>query len=423
MGDEDIDFSDLPEVPPEMFAKALVRKGLKPVPRAATLGAVAALLANLVILAPLAVAKVLQSWPDLYYRSVQEDEIFEWTSFWAFLMAAAIALLAGVRQRSATGRFPWFLWGVALFSFFVAMEEISWGQRLVGYRPPVYFLEHNFQQEANVHNIVATNLRKLAFKGVLLGYGVALPLLALVLPRRLLARLRIVAPPWTLTPSFGIAFLAYESYPWKFSGEWVELMLGLGFLFAAIAAALPLRSAESPATGFSRPLVLVAGAAILVVVLGAANTAVSRGQRGAQPEILELARIELEAMQRDFQSGKVQSRCNRHKRVYTFKEKYEQDHLLVGQFAALTEQGLPEERAEFFLDPWNSPYWIRDRCSEDKSRRIVFVYSFGPNRRRESTRWEILGDDVGAVILSQGFSRRSSSSTPRGDPSSSPSGR
>lgn len=29
--DEDIDFSDLPEVPPEMFAKALVRKGLKPV--------------------------------------------------------------------------------------------------------------------------------------------------------------------------------------------------------------------------------------------------------------------------------------------------------------------------------------------------------------------------------------------------------
>ncbi len=37
MGDEDIDFSDLPEVPPEMFAKALVRKGLKPVRRKAQL--------------------------------------------------------------------------------------------------------------------------------------------------------------------------------------------------------------------------------------------------------------------------------------------------------------------------------------------------------------------------------------------------
>jgi uncharacterized protein (DUF4415 family) len=33
MRDEDIDFSDLPEIPPERFAQALVRKGLKPVSR------------------------------------------------------------------------------------------------------------------------------------------------------------------------------------------------------------------------------------------------------------------------------------------------------------------------------------------------------------------------------------------------------
>jgi len=33
MTDEDIDFSDLPEIPPEKFARALVRKGLKPVAR------------------------------------------------------------------------------------------------------------------------------------------------------------------------------------------------------------------------------------------------------------------------------------------------------------------------------------------------------------------------------------------------------
>lgn len=33
MADEDIDLSDLPEIPPEMFARAIVRKGLKPVPR------------------------------------------------------------------------------------------------------------------------------------------------------------------------------------------------------------------------------------------------------------------------------------------------------------------------------------------------------------------------------------------------------
>ena len=32
MRDEDIDFSDLPEVTPAMFANAIVRKGFKPLP-------------------------------------------------------------------------------------------------------------------------------------------------------------------------------------------------------------------------------------------------------------------------------------------------------------------------------------------------------------------------------------------------------
>jgi uncharacterized protein (DUF4415 family) len=33
MKDEDIDFSDLPEVTPEMFARAVVRRNFKPIPR------------------------------------------------------------------------------------------------------------------------------------------------------------------------------------------------------------------------------------------------------------------------------------------------------------------------------------------------------------------------------------------------------
>jgi uncharacterized protein (DUF4415 family) len=33
MKDEDIDFSDIPRVPPEMFARGIVRRGLKPVVR------------------------------------------------------------------------------------------------------------------------------------------------------------------------------------------------------------------------------------------------------------------------------------------------------------------------------------------------------------------------------------------------------
>ena len=33
MTDEDIDFSDIPEITPEKFARAILRKGLKPVAR------------------------------------------------------------------------------------------------------------------------------------------------------------------------------------------------------------------------------------------------------------------------------------------------------------------------------------------------------------------------------------------------------
>ncbi|TNF72619.1 MAG: hypothetical protein EP299_09425, partial [Acidobacteria bacterium] len=56
--------------------------------------------------------------------------------------------------------------------------------------PPTYFLVESFQQELNIHNVVDTKYRKLALKGVILGFGVVLPILALLPgPRDLLRRL------------------------------------------------------------------------------------------------------------------------------------------------------------------------------------------------------------------------------------------
>lgn len=92
-----------------------------------------------------------------------------------------------------------------------------------------------------------------------------------------------------------------------------------------------------------------------------------------------------------------------HKRLYSFVAKYEQTYLNEESFAQLTMQGLPVARAEFFLDPWNSPYWIRDVCASMNEPRMMVVYSFGPNRRRDSSRDEILGDDLGEYL---GYNRR-----------------
>ncbi len=360
------------------------------------LTAVAAILANLLILVfPLAASLIERTDSELYYVLVQEDGSLEWMTFWAFMLAAVGFWLIARQQRRAGQGTPWLTLGVALFCFVVAMEEISWGQRVLGYRPPEYFLKENFQQELNIHNVMSTDIRKLALKGTILGYGIVLPLLGLAEPiRKLARRLGPQIPPVALIPAFAVTYWIYESYPWRFSGEIVELMLGLGFLFAACApklVAIPAGRSEMSriAVGF--------GATFL---LGMASFAYSHYSAGEDPARLAAARTELEALANDFTRRGPISKCGVHKRVFSWAEKYRQlDTLAQGRFASLAEQGLPEARAQYFIDPWNSPLWIRHKCSRSRGREIAFIYSFGPNRRRDSTDWEIQGDDVGIVLV------------------------
>ena len=94
------------------------------------------------------------------------------------------------------------------------------------------------------------------------------------------------------------------------------------------------------------------------------------------------------------------NRKNLHKRIYSYESRYGGGYLFDGEFSALVSRGLPKERADFFLDPWNSPYWIRLKWdSKQRPQFTVFVYSFGPNRRRDSTQSEIRGDDVGTFVF------------------------
>ncbi len=340
--------------------------------------------------------------PDAYYRSVQEDQALEWASFWGFLIAGLAFGMVAFRQRRSIGALPWFPVGLALFCFFVAMEEISWGQRVFGHQPPVYFLETNYQQELNLHNIAGTWLRLFVFRAIVLGYGVLLPLLARIPEaRRVLERLRIVPPPASLVPSMLAMFCVHLWYPWKFTGEVIECSLGMGFLFAAIANASQLT--PEPNRNPSRWTLALT---TLIVALGFSTAWWSQNRRTDDHAKVALAEAETEALARDLieaanaRSKQTITSCGLHKRLYTFVEGNERARSLeAGAFAALIARGLPSTRAEFYLDAWNSPYWIRDRCDKKRGRRAVFVYSYGPNRIRDSSRWEILGDDVGAYIL------------------------
>ena len=89
--------------------------------------------------------------PRLAAIAQQEDRLLENLTT-AFLLLAALALLAVAARRQ-----PWFptrafyLLAAAGCLFF-AGEEISWGQRLLGFATPDFFLGFNRQNEISFHN-------------------------------------------------------------------------------------------------------------------------------------------------------------------------------------------------------------------------------------------------------------------------------
>lgn len=358
---------------------------------------------NLLILGLLAFAGGLAVLaPERYYGTVQEDSYLEWASFWAFALAASAFASATMRQWRASRRLPWFTLCVGGFCALVALEEISWGQRLLGFRPPSYFLGHNFQQELNFHNIMASHLRTLGVELVILTYGILLPLAMQV--RTVgpwLDRWGAVAPPLWSMPAFAMMLVVYLWYPWDFTGEWVELALGLGFLFAANENMR--RDDDRPRLRAGRPGLRIAAAWLAVMGLGAATTVVQSARASSDPARIDAARVELDALSADLESPVAGSYCGAHKRLYALMHERRWDMLGDGRFAELAARGVPRARIEYLLDPWNSPYWIRDLCADvADGDRLAFLYSFGPNRRRDSTEHGIAGDDVGIVLENAG---------------------
>ena len=83
------------------------------------------------------------AWP--FY--IKEDSIFENSTAVCSLAAAICFLYLWRRVRSA--------WIPSVVWFLFAMEEISWGQRLIGWNSPDVFVNHNFKSETNLHNFMA----------------------------------------------------------------------------------------------------------------------------------------------------------------------------------------------------------------------------------------------------------------------------
>jgi hypothetical protein len=187
-----------------------------------------------------------------YDRMLQEDYPVEWGQFACCFFVSAVALMCvspSIRQRR------WVLAGLlALLSigcFFLAGEEISWAQRVLGIATPPEF-RGNEQDEMNLHNFAGGFDPEAAFRQAQL-------LLSLVQAGlivngrardlRLDSFWRIVSPPACTLPLF-LTMPAYRIYRLFTPGEmnfavrlqeWAEFCQYLGMAVAIACVYFALR--------------------------------------------------------------------------------------------------------------------------------------------------------------------------------------
>lgn len=144
-----------------------------------------------------------------------EDGVSETATAVAYLIGSLLLVTAAFRLRKE-GRWwvliPYLL--LAAGAFVVAMEEISWCQRLLGYRTPEIVESRNVQNEFNLHNIRGFSHWEMR----LLAVAAAVGLLGVIASMRLcckghsMPRLeRLLPPPWLLAPL--VVLFLFTAFP------------------------------------------------------------------------------------------------------------------------------------------------------------------------------------------------------------------
>jgi hypothetical protein len=169
----------------------------------------ALMIAAVPVLATLAISATVP-YPGFFKRTIEEDRLVEWLQFGLLLVAGPFFLLVGVRLiRAGRTRFGVLYLAIAIGVFFVAGEEISWGQRILGLHTPEDLAAVNSQREISVHNIYS--LHAAFIHAVMLGgaYGTIAPLVKLATsagPRRSAGLGQLFVPPLCLVPAFLVPF-------------------------------------------------------------------------------------------------------------------------------------------------------------------------------------------------------------------------
>ncbi|MGQ0486722.1 MAG: hypothetical protein ACT4SY_15415 [Hyphomicrobiales bacterium] len=109
---------------------------------------------------------------QLYPVIYREDHLMENLTSASLFLTAVFLAIAAMRQRSRSTAAAAILVLLAITAFFLAGEEISWGQRVFGWQSAGVFDRYNVQKETNFHNLLTPRT---------LLYGVAWTMAALTL--------------------------------------------------------------------------------------------------------------------------------------------------------------------------------------------------------------------------------------------------
>lgn len=157
----------------------------------------------------------------LYIRLFTEDGPFEYAQALMFLGAGFLSLMMARRfRKQGRGIFRVLYQALGVGALFAALEEVSWGQRILSLRTPDLLQEYNHQNEINLHNTVWLQNSDYSiswFYGFLLGLAVYASVAWAAIPHSVSARLGRYAgfliPGWYLAPYFSVPILCNTVAP------------------------------------------------------------------------------------------------------------------------------------------------------------------------------------------------------------------
>lgn len=115
--------------------------------------------------------------PLSYSHLVREDGPIEYTSSILWFLAMGIQVYMSISIWNSQRRKVKFYILFSLFFFICGMEEISWGQRILGIKTPDIVSSFNRQEEFNLHNIGSISLQANIFFFITIIFFVLIPLI------------------------------------------------------------------------------------------------------------------------------------------------------------------------------------------------------------------------------------------------------